>query len=77
MLEVDLHTLEWSQPYFYRVQKERGSHDTEECTTSKGKKEKEMGCGGEAYILSAKKEALVMCICFMVICFINDFLNTV
>lgn len=37
MLEVDLHTFEWRQPYFCMVQKERDSHGTEECTTSEEK----------------------------------------
>lgn len=37
MLEMDLQTFEWRQPYFWKVQEERDSHGTAECTTSKEK----------------------------------------
>lgn len=46
MLEVDLHTFEWRQPYFCMVQKERDSHGTEECTTSEEKNRGEKKYGG-------------------------------
>lgn len=76
MLEVDLHILEWRQPYFCTVQKERDRHGTKECTNSKEKTRGKKKIRRERIYPVSKKEALVICICFMVICFINGFLNT-
>jgi len=59
------------------VQKERDSHGTEECITFKEKNRGEKEILRERISPVGKKEALVMCIYFMVICSINDFLNTV
>lgn len=56
MLEVDLHILEWRQPYFCTVQEERDRHGTEECTNSKEKTRGKKKYGGKGYILSVKRK---------------------
>lgn len=74
MLEVDLHTFEWRQPYFCTVQKETLMAQQ---NVQSLKKRTEGKRNRERIRPVSKKEALVIYICFMVICFINNILTTV